>query len=122
MVESSGLYEMLWFAGISFMVFAILLIVCSAVMWCKKEKLSKLAYIANMILTIILYFGNIHLVCDSYLEKGGFEIILLVLGIAFIISSIFLNRKEYITKIKIMTNIATIIGFIIFSRIVFILN
>ena len=119
MVESSGLYEMLWFAGISFIVFAILLIVCSAVMWCKKEKLSKLAYIANMILTIILY---ISLVYDSYLEKRGFEIILLVLGIAFLLSSIFLNRKECITKMKIMMNIATIIGFIIFSRIVFILN
>ena len=122
MLAPSELHEMLWIAGIVFIVFAILLIVCSVIMWYKKEKLSKLAYIASLILTMILYFMNIYSLYDSYLEKGIFEIILLVLGIVFILSSIFFLRKEHITKMKIVMNIATIIGFVLFGRIVCILN
>ena len=122
MIEPTELYEQLWYAGIVFAVFAMSLIVCSFIIWCKKEKWSKFAYIISMILTIILYFANAHLICDSYLEKGGIEIILFVLGIASILSSIFFRTKGYIIQMKIMMNIAMIMGFIMFSRIVLVLN
>lgn len=122
MIEPTELYEQLWYAGIVFAVFAMSLIVCSFIIWCKKEKWSKFAYIISMILTIILYFANAHLICDSYLEKGGIEIILFVLGIASILSSIFFRTKGYIIQMKLMMNIAMIMGVIMFSRIVLVLN
>ena len=122
MIEPSELYEMLRFAGIFFIAVSILLVVCSVMMWYKKEKLSKLSYTTSLILTIILYCMNIFSFCDSYLEKGIFEIILFVSGVVFVLTSIFLNRKGDIIKQKIAMNIATIIGFIVFVRIILVLN
>ena len=118
MIEPSELYEMLRFAGIFFIAVSILLVVCSVMMWYKKEKLSKLSYTTSLILTIILYCMNIFSFCDSYLEKGIFEIILFVSGVVFVLTSIFLNRKGDI----ITMNIATIRGFIVFVRIILVLN
>lgn len=122
MIEPSELYEMLRFAGIFFIAVSILLVICSVMMWDKKEKLSKLSYITSLVLTIILYCMNIFSLCDSYLEKGVFEIILFVSGVVFVLTSIFLNRKGDIIKQKIAMNIATIIGFIVFVRIILVLN
>lgn len=49
MVEPTGLYETLWLEGIVFAVFVMFLIVCSFIIWCKKEKLSKVAYILERV-------------------------------------------------------------------------
>lgn len=122
MIKPSELHEMLRFAGIFFIAVSILLVICSIMMWDKKEKLSKLSYITSLVLTIILYCMNIFSLCDSYLEKGVFEIILFVSGVVFVLISIFLNRKGYIIKGKTAMNIATIIGFIVFVRIILVLN
>lgn len=122
MVEPTGLYETLWLEGIVFAVFVMFLIVCSFIRWCKKEKLSKVAYILELILTIILYFMNMSAIYDDYLEKGVFEITLFILGIVFILYSIFFRTKGHIIQMKIMMNIATIMGVINFSRIIFVLN
>lgn len=122
MVESAGLYEMLQLGAAVFMVFGILLMTCSFLMWNKKEKLSKAAYIISIFLTVILYLMNIFNIHDRYLERGIFEMILLTAGGMLIIFSMLLNRKRYITQTRITMNIATIIGVIIFSRIIFILN
>lgn len=122
MVEPTGLYETLWLEGIVFVVFAMFLIVSSFIIWCKKEKLSKVAYILELILTIILYFINMSAIYDDYLEKGVFEITLFILGVMFILCSIFSRTKGHIIQMKIMMNIATIMGVINFSRIIFVLN
>lgn len=122
MVEPTGLYETLWLEGIVFSVFVMFLIVCSFIIWCKKEKLSKVAYILELILTIILYFMNMSAIYDDYLEKGVFEITLFILGVVFILYSIFSRTKGHIIQMKIMMNIATIMGIINFSRIIFVLN
>lgn len=94
MVEPTGMYETLWLEGIVFAVFIMFLIVCSFIIWCKKEKLSKVAYILELILTIILYFMNMSAIYDDYLEKGVFEITLFILGIVFILYSIFFSHKR----------------------------
>lgn len=95
MVEPTGLYETLWLEGIVFAVFFMFLIVCSFIIWWKKEKLSKVAYILELILTIILYFMNMSAIYDDYLEKGVFEITLSILGIVFILYSIFSHKRAY---------------------------
>lgn len=47
----------------------------------------------ELILTIILYFMNMSAIYDDYLEKGVFEITLFILGIVFILYSIFFAQK-----------------------------